>query len=78
MKRTESCGRLTRLVGRGNLKQLMQVLAVGKNEESTSWKLIAGWSLNPSIGSSSVPVTKYKIFSSVRLSLRPPKNRNQI
>lgn len=58
--------------GRGRLRQLMQVLAVGMKEVVTSTNLKLGCSTNPKTGSSSVPVANCKTCAKDITPLLPP------
>jgi hypothetical protein len=55
----------------GNIIQLMQVLAVGRNDSITSTKRIDGAILNPSKGSSSHDAANWRIQPNVMSPLLP-------
>lgn len=62
---------------RGNLRQLMHVLADGKKQFLIGWtKMILGGILYPKIGSSSPPVVNCKMCCKVRFPLLPPGKAN--
>ena len=53
----------------------MQVLPDGKKEVSDKTNVKDRFIVKPSGGSSSQPVTNYKIFSKLTVSLLPPENK---